>query len=229
MGRAFEQIWDVPRLEQRVGIAARVRGVAVLAAMATALLGATAAAGLTVGGGLGEGAQGVAALAGALAGNLVTFFIVFAVLTGRGVRVRALVPGVIAAAVGALVLQALGGWYVDAAVARATDTYGMFALVIGLLSWFCLGVHALLAAAELNVVLAGGLWPRTLAGALSAADRRALEDSAHAAQRDERERIAVTFDTKVVHTTPPPDGPIVAVAGRTEDAPTPSYHREPPP
>jgi membrane protein len=229
MGRAFEQMWDVPRLEQRGGIAARVRGVAVLAAIATVLLGATAVAGLTVGGGLGEGAQRVAALVGALAGNVAAFFTVFAVLTGRGVCPRALFPGVIAAAVGALVLQALGGWYVDAAVARASDTYGMFALVIGLLSWFWLGAHVLLAAAELNVVLARGLWPRTLVGALSPADRRALQDSAHAAQRDERERIAVTFDDGGAHHPGTPDGPIVAAAGRTEDAPTPSYHREPPP
>jgi YihY family inner membrane protein len=194
LGRAFEQMWDVPRLEQRGGIAARGRGVALLAAIGTALLGATAVAGLAVGGGLGEGAQRVAALAGALAGNVAALFAVFAVLTGRAVRPRALLPGVIAAAVGALVLQALGGWYVDAVVARASDTYGVFALVIGLLSWFWLGSHLLLLAAEVNVVLHRRLWPRSLAGDLEPADREALRRSAEAGRQDRRQEILVRFD-----------------------------------
>ena len=57
---------------------------------------------------------------------------------------------------GWLVLQAAGTWYVTRAIAGATDAYGTFALVIGLLSWFWLGSHLLLLAAELNVVRAGG-------------------------------------------------------------------------
>ncbi|MFL5889507.1 MAG: YihY/virulence factor BrkB family protein, partial [Solirubrobacteraceae bacterium] len=50
-----------------------------------------------------------------------------------------------------------------------------------------------LIAAELNVVLDRRLWPRSLTGQLRSADRRALRDSARAAQLDAREHIAVTF------------------------------------
>jgi hypothetical protein len=43
-------------------------------------------------------------------------------------------------------------------------------------------------------VRAERLWPRSLGGPLTTADRRALERTAAMAQTDVRERIAVTFD-----------------------------------
>ena len=71
-----------------------------------------------------------------------------------------LVPGVIVATVGLLVLQTLGGWYVNTAIAKASDTYGLFATVIGLLSWLSLAAQLILIAAEVNAVAALRLWPR---------------------------------------------------------------------
>ena len=78
------------------------------------------------------------------------------------------------------------------AVTDASDTYGTFALVIGLLSWFWLGSHLLLLSAEVNVV-AHRLWPRSLRGELVAADRLALRNTAEAVRRDERQEIGVRF------------------------------------
>ena len=95
--------------------------------------------------------------------------------------------------VGALILQSLGGWYVDHAVADASAVYGTFALVIGLLSWFWLSAHLLLVAAEVNVVLRWQLWPRSMAGELEPADQLALRRYAEAARHDAREQIAVSF------------------------------------
>jgi uncharacterized BrkB/YihY/UPF0761 family membrane protein len=106
---------------------------------------------------------------------------------------RSLLPGVGVAAVGALILQSLGGWYVDHAVADASAVYGTFALVIGLLSWFWLSAHILLVAAEVNVVLRWQLWPRSMAGELEPADQLALRRYAEAARHDAREQIAVSF------------------------------------
>ena len=79
-------------------------------------------------------------------------------------------------------------------VAQANDTYGTFAAVLGLLSWLWLAAQLSLAAAEVNVVLAQRLWPRSLFGGLAAADERALRTSAEAEQRDRRQHIAVSFD-----------------------------------
>ena len=97
------------------------------------------------------------------------------------------------AAVGLLILQALGGRYVEATIGRATDTYGLFATVIGLLSWLSLAAQLILIAAELNAVRALGLWPRSLTGPLTAADRRALEGYARAATHDRRATISVRW------------------------------------
>ena len=50
-----------------------------------------------------------------------------------------------------------------------------------------------LIAAEVNVVLARRLWPRSIAGSLGPADRRALRDAVKAEQTDPQQRIAVRF------------------------------------
>ena len=97
-------------------------------------------------------------------------------------------------AAGLLVLLAVGAAYVQATVQRASATYGLFAAVIGLLSWLWLMAQLLLISAEVNAVRAEHLWPRSLDGPLTAADLRALERAAAMAQSDPRQRIAVTFD-----------------------------------
>ena len=193
LGRAFDEIWDVPRLKQRGALRARMRGLVVLAVLAVSLIAATVATGLAIGGRIGPAAEEFGAVGTALAVNLTAFIGVFALLTPRPRRMRKLLPGAAVAAAGALALQAAGGWYVEHAVAGASDTYGTFAIVIGLLSWFWLGAHLLLVAAEVNVVRHHRLWPRSLTGALAAADRAALGRAAQAAQQDERQEIQVRF------------------------------------
>jgi membrane protein len=194
MGRAFDTIWDVPRKDQPNALKARARGMAVLAAIAIALTAATVLSGLATGGGLGSTATDVVALTGTFIGNAIAFLTVFALLTSGGSRrVRALLPGVLLCSAGSLVLQAAGGWYVAHTIVDATATYGTFALVIGLLSWFWLGSHLLLIGAEVNVVLHRRWWPRSLTGELEPADEAVLERTALAAQADNRQEIAVSF------------------------------------
>jgi uncharacterized BrkB/YihY/UPF0761 family membrane protein len=193
LGRAFAEIADVPRLEQPRGLAARARGLVLLAILGALLIAATAATGLAVGGGIAPAAERAAAIAGAVIVNGLALLTVFALLSPGPRRLRRLAPGVALATAGTLVLQALGGWFVDHAIADASAVYGTFAIVIGLLSWFLLGSHLLLVAAELNVVLCWRLWPRSLAGDLEPADRRAFARFAESTRMDERERIAVGF------------------------------------
>ncbi|HTE63137.1 MAG TPA: YihY/virulence factor BrkB family protein [Solirubrobacteraceae bacterium] len=193
LGRAFEEIWDVPRLEQRGAARARVRGLVVLAVLGVLLVAATVATGLAVGGRIGPAAEELGALGVALAVNLGAFLGLFGLLTPRPRRIAEHLPGAALAASGSLALQAAGGWYVERTVTGASDTYGTFALVIGLLSWFWLGAHLLLVAAEVNVVLHHRLWPRSLGGELEAADRAALQRTAEAVRQDERQEIQVRF------------------------------------
>jgi membrane protein len=204
LGRAFDEIWDVPRLEQRGPLARRARGMLVLAIVACALVGATVASGLAVGGGIGPAGERAGALAGALVVNAAVLLAAFRLLTAQPHRVADLLPGVLLAAVGSLVLQAAGGWYVSRAIDDASDTYGTFALVIGLLSWFWLGSHLLLVAAEVNVVRLRRLWPRSLTGDLEPADRVAMRRAVMAAREDPRQIVTVTYGDEPQATRPRP-------------------------
>jgi uncharacterized BrkB/YihY/UPF0761 family membrane protein len=193
LGRAFAEIADVPRLQQPRGLAARARGLALLAVLGALLIASTALTGLAVGGGIAPAAERAAAVAGTLLVNGLALLTAFALLSPPPRRLRELLPGVGLATLGTLLLQALGGWYIDHAIADASAVYGTFAIVIGLLSWFLLGSHLLLAAAEVNVVLRWRLWPRSLTGELEPADRRAFARFAESTRMDERERIGVGF------------------------------------
>jgi len=168
--------------------------------IAAVLLVASVLPGLALGGAIGPLAQKGLTFAAALALNAIVFLCVFGLLGERPHAWRKLLPGVALATAGSLALQAAGGLYVDRVVLGASEIYGSFALVIGLLSWFLLGAHLLLLAAETNVVIARRLWPRSLSGDLAPADRRAMTDALRAARLDERLGVAASFEA-------PPDGP----------------------
>ena len=202
LGRAFDAIWDVPRFEQPGALRARTRGVAMLALLALALIAATVAGGLAAGGGIGPWLAGLGALAGSLVVNALVLLAAFALLGTRPQRLRDLAPGAALAAVGALGLQAAGGWYVSRTIEGATATYGAFALVIGLLSWFWLAAHLLLLAAETNVVLARRLWPRSLTGGLEPADEIGMRGAGAAARRDARQLVTVEVVATQVDSKP---------------------------
>ncbi len=193
LGRAFDAVRAVPRLQQPGMLRARARGMAALAVLAVALLAATVATGLALGGAIGPVWERIATAGIAFAGTAAVLLAAFALLTGPPHALRPLLPGVLVATIGSLLLQAAGGWYVEFAIIDAGAVYGSFALVIGLVSWFWLGAHVLLLAAEVNAVLERRLWPRSLAGPLTPADREALRASACAAQLHAEQRIEVTF------------------------------------
>ncbi len=98
----------------------------------------------------------------ALAANLLLFFAVFRMLTAEEIDTADLIPGVVVAAILWQLLQHVGGFYVDHVVRHAKETSGLFAFVLGLLTWLYLGGQVTVLAAEVNVVRARRLWPRKL-------------------------------------------------------------------
>ena len=119
--------------------------------------------------------------------NLVLFGAAFRILTAAELDWGELWPGVILAAVFWQLLQHLGGFYVAHTLKHTQELYGFFALVLGLIAWLYLGAQLTILAAEVNVVRARRLWPRSfLSPPLLDADKRTL--SALARDRGARPR-----------------------------------------
>lgn len=193
--RAMDQVWNVPRRLRRDFLSARARGLVILVVLGLLNVAATSAVGLILAG-LGGTAFKVAGILASGLLNAGLFWAAFRLFTTDEVPTRDLWLGIAIAAVGWTALQALGGVYVDHVVRRAKQTYGFFAIVIGLLTWLYLGAQLLLYAAEANVVRARRLWPRSLFDPATAADVQALRAAARVEERREGERVEVTFEPR---------------------------------
>jgi uncharacterized BrkB/YihY/UPF0761 family membrane protein len=142
-------------------------------------------------------------LAASAAVNTGLFLIAFRVLTPRQVPTGRLLLG--AAVAGALftLLQAVGGYLVGHNLKHAQQVYGFFAIVLGLLSWLFLSAQVTLYGAEVNVVRARRLWPRSiLQPPLTQADQRALIDLAKQEERRPEQAIHVQFTPQASDPTP---------------------------
>jgi membrane protein len=197
---AFDDVWDVPRRSRPNFLKGRLR--ALLALMAFGIgIGLAAALGALggAGGSFGLVLRGVA-LVGTLALNGLLFAAMYRYLTVAPVTWKQSLPGAGLAAVGWMLLLALGSWFVSHQINGASQTYGTFAFVIGLLAWIALTAQLILLGAELNVVLARRLWPRALQPPpLTPADREVLAAQAHEEEARPSEDVDVTFE--------PPDAP----------------------
>jgi membrane protein len=193
MGSALDQLWAVPCLHRSGFVKSRVRGLLVLASVGVINIAATAAVGFATAGAINGAIAEALSLAAAAAVDLVVFLASFRLLTSAPVTIRQVLPGAALATGCWLLLQAAGGVYVTNVLKGSSQTYGGFAAVVGLLAWLLIAAEITLIAAEVNVVLALRLWPRSLAGALLPADERTLRDSVEARQRDPRQQISVTF------------------------------------
>jgi YihY family inner membrane protein len=192
---AMNEVWAIPRAAQPGYVPKRLRSIASLSVIGASLLVSTfATQAITVLPDLPGIARG-AGLALTVVVNALVFLVVFQVLATEHQPWRQLVPGAAVGGVGYTLLQTVGHWYVDRSINGASDTYGTFAIVIGLLSWLYLLGQFTLFAAEINVVRARHLWPRSVfPPKLTAADRKAMVAAAQAQQLRPEQRIDVTFD-----------------------------------
>jgi YihY family inner membrane protein len=202
---AMNAVWNIPRKDRPNYWLRLARGLVSLLLLAAGVFAATASAqlGTATPGILGR----VLPFAASLLLNLLLLAVSFQVLTGMSVPWPRLLPGAAAGAVGWSVLQTLGVVIVNRQLAQANLIYGVFAVVIVLLSWLHLGARLLLYAAELNVVLARRLWPRSLLQPpLTEPDKRVLTALAETEERRPEQTIEVSFSPEADgrHGTPPP-------------------------
>ncbi|MFE6746491.1 YihY/virulence factor BrkB family protein [Kitasatospora purpeofusca] len=190
------EVWNVPGVK-RPGYWPRLaRSLALFAVLGTGLVAATAAAGLIATTLAGTAARIGALLLSALL-NTALCLACFRILTPRQVTARALLPGCAIAGPLYTLLQSFGAVLVAHQLRHATEVYGFFATVIGLLSWLYLVAQVTVYAAETNVVLTRRLWPRSLVQPpLTDSDEQVLESLARQEERRPEQHIDIDFDDR---------------------------------
>ena len=192
---AMNQLWGVPLRRRPNALKSRGRSLLLLLLLGGGTLAATTLAGLgSVGTHFGP-VWKVGSLVLSTGLNVGLFWVGFRVLTASNVTWRQLRGGAIGAGVLYELLQTLGGYYVGHTLKHASDLYGTFGLVIGLLSWIYLASHITLLAAEANVVASRKLWPRSFSVLIEQpatnADLRALTQRTRVGERRQDETVEV--------------------------------------
>jgi YihY family inner membrane protein len=195
----MEQVWNLPGPARpgylpRLGRALEFLGVLGLGVILTTLL-----ASLNT---YGQKAVIFVILAEAAAAlfNVGMYLVAFRVLTPKGIPTRKLIPGVVAGGIAWTALQVLGTYLVHHFL-HSNSVYGYFGTVLGLVAYIYLAIEITVYAAEVNVVLARRLWPRSIVQPpLTEADRASLALQALQNQRREEQHIEVSF-----HDRPPGD------------------------
>ncbi len=94
--------------------------------------------------------------------NVGVFWLSFRIATAMMIPWRNLRTGAAIAAACWTILQLVGGYVVGHQLQRASELYGTFGIVLGLLAWLFLQAEVTLYAAEADVVLTRHLWPRSV-------------------------------------------------------------------
>ncbi len=190
---AMAEVWNVPGVDRPPFVSRMLRGFGLLGVLLVGLVATTAIGALSTSGtGWVVKAAGVAL---SVALNVGLFALAFRVLTPRTVRTGLLMPGAVLGGIGWSLLQFLGAYLVGHQLRYASQVYGYFASVLGLVSWLFLGAQLTMYAAEANVVWARRLWPRSIVQPpLTAADKRAFDDIAVQGERRPEQSVVSTWD-----------------------------------
>lgn len=191
---AMDAVWDVPYRERPGFPKALARSAVMLVTLGAFIVLSAVLAGAA---GTGEPPIGIriASILGAGLLNIAVFAAAFRILTVAPVGWKDVLPGAVLAGVAWTGLSVFGGWIVDNRVRSASETYGFFAIVIGLLAWIYLGAQVAMLAAEVNVVRVRRLWPRALhPSGVTEADERALRGLAKVEERRKEETVSVEFE-----------------------------------
>jgi YihY family inner membrane protein len=191
---AMDEIWNVPRRLGASFITRLWKGLVTLVALGVVISISAFLAGLGTTSGAGAVLRVVAFLA-ASAVDVALFALAFRLLTAADLSWRDVLPGAVLAAAAWIGLQSIGVYLVDQQIRGASNVYGFFAIVIGLLSWIFLAAQVVLFCAEVNVVLKGRLWPRRLSvPPTTSADRRSLAGEVKEEEAASDETVDVTFE-----------------------------------
>lgn len=190
---AMAEVWNVPGVDRPPFISRMLRGFGLLGVLGVGVVATTAIGSLSASGT--GGLVKAVGIALSLALNVGLFALAFRVLTPRTVRTGLLLPGAVLGGIGWSLLQLLGVYLVGNQLRYASQVYGYFASVLGLVSWLFLGAQLTMYAAEANVVWARRLWPRSIVQPpLTEADKRAFDHIAVQGERRPEQSVVSTWD-----------------------------------
>jgi membrane protein len=191
---AMDTVWHVPRKRRPNFLISRARAILLLVVLGAGVLLSVVLTGLATAGTGHTMATKIVALVISTVINFIVYLAAMKLLTVAHVSWKQLMPGALIAAIAGLALQALGGYIVGHTFKNASNTYGVFGVVIALLSWIYLQAQAFLFAAEVNTVLAFHAWPRGLnADRPTEADESVLAALAETEERRSDEDVDVRF------------------------------------
>ena len=192
--QAMATVWNIPQVE-RTGFLPRLgRSIAGLITIGAAFLINAFVTTYATGGTHNYWIR-IAILAGLLVINIGLYFAAFTCLTAKAIGPRGHLPGAIAGAIVYTALITVGAGLITHQLKHADAVYGTFGSVIGIVAFLLLLAKLSMYAAELNPVLARGLYPRALplGGEPTEADHRVLAALVHEEQRRDDEAIGVGF------------------------------------
>jgi uncharacterized BrkB/YihY/UPF0761 family membrane protein len=193
---AMNRVWNVPQFERPGFLPRLVHSFEALgciggAFVINAFLGSFAA-------GIGNALWvRIVIIAVQLAVNVGLYLLTFRILVAKsaGIPTRSLLPGAIAGGIFFTILITVGAGLVQHQLRGSSATYGAFASVIGIVAFLLLLAKLSMYAAELNPVLARGLYPRAFPTADPLpADDRVLADLAHEERRRPDMKVGVGFE-----------------------------------
>jgi YihY family inner membrane protein len=192
MENALNTVWNVPFKNRPNYVFSTLRAIVMLVVLGVITLVSAGAA--SVGGGSSTWWWVAGGAILSLLFNFALFMLAFRILTTASVSWGDVLPGAVVGAVFWTILQSLGGYYIGHQVKGATGTYGTFAVVVGLLTWICLGAQLTLYAAEINAVKVNGLWPRSiLRTPPTEADQRELRQLAEVQERRPGQEVVTSL------------------------------------
>lgn len=192
MQNAMNDVWDLPRVARPKLVERRVKGLLMLAVIGGGLVGSIVASNVASLVGAIPGAGKVAIWGGSALISILLYLVGYQLLTDKPLPWRDLWPGAIFGGLSWWALQTFGSVYITNQQQSAGETYGQFASIIALFAFLFLAAQLSILGAEISVVKARKLWPRSLVpGEFTTADLEAFADQAASTQQDESYEVIV--------------------------------------
>jgi YihY family inner membrane protein len=192
MQNALNTVWSVPRLARPNIVERRIRGIAMLGLIGGGLVCSVIASRVAGVVDVIPGAGRIAIWAASALVSVVLFMLAFRLLTDATIPWRDVWPGALFGGLSWWALQTFGAAFIADQQQSSGEAYGQFASIIALFAFLFLASQLSIVGAEINVVRARRLWPRSLIpGQLTAADVEAFELLANSTRQDESYRVVL--------------------------------------